>query len=322
MVFIEGIAFPLDFLNENGWGIPASEAENAISSLRKAVIRICPRDEPHGCDFSEDPFSEIGHIADVWRDGNDVHVLANITDSVASRKIEDGTWTNGWSIYTYFSDQQDGWLSDIDIKSLTLVDDPAWDKAYWTVAASEDERSSLRFFRPYKILTAGLTMPGETEPTPDGGVTPADFEDQLAENQRLIDELTTTNQTLKEQLETLNVELTELRNAAASKDIELSKRITLEEAKSMIAAAIEADHEAQAKETAFSRLAAARRKGNLETNADDYRTFSASELDKLADDFEMMMLAASKTPEYPATSQKYMPRTGIFDPVKGYVGGN
>jgi len=37
-------------------GIPFSEAENVIYSLKGSVLRICPRDRPHECDFSEDPF--------------------------------------------------------------------------------------------------------------------------------------------------------------------------------------------------------------------------------------------------------------------------
>jgi len=52
MVIIEGVAFPLDSLNKNGWGVPASEADNAISSLKNAVIRVCPRNSPHLYDVS------------------------------------------------------------------------------------------------------------------------------------------------------------------------------------------------------------------------------------------------------------------------------
>lgn len=328
MVLIEGVAFPLEEKNSNGWGIPLTEAENAISSLKNAVIRVCPRNEPHGCDFSDDPFSEIGYVADAWKEGNEIRVVANITDSIASRKIQDGTWANGWSIYSHYQDEVDGWLSGVNIKSLTLVQNPAWDKAVWTKAASSEEHSSLLFYKPFKILV-GNTMT-ETTPTPGGGGIPAEYDALLKEKENIINELTTTKtkletefQALKEQYEAVNSELSALKNAAASKDVELSKRITLEEAQKMIAAAIEADHEAQAKEQALCRLAAARKKGNLETNADDYMPFSASEINKLAEDFEKLANSASKEPVYPVSTDKYSPRMGIFNPkIAGGYGGN
>ena len=328
MVLIEGTAFPLDTINNNGWGIPSSETENAINTLKNAVIRICPRNQPHGCDFSDDPFSEIGHIADAWKQDNEIRVVANITDSIASQKIQDGTWSNGWSIYSHYQNESDGWLSGVDIKSLTLVKDPAWDKSTWTKAASSDETSSLLFYKPFKILV-GNTMT-ETTPTPGGGGIPAEYDALLKEKESIINELTTSKssmetefQALKEQFESVNAELTTLKQAAASKDVELSKRITLEEAQNMIAAAIEADHEAQAKEQALGRLAAARKSGNLETNIDDYKTLAASDVEKLASDFEKMTKGASKEPVYPANASKYTPRMGVFDPkIAGGYGGN
>ena len=45
-ITIEGTAFPLGKINKNGWGIPFSEADNIISSLKNSVLRICPRDAP------------------------------------------------------------------------------------------------------------------------------------------------------------------------------------------------------------------------------------------------------------------------------------
>lgn len=329
MVLIEGTAFPLDTINNNGWGIPSSESDNAINTLKSAVIRICPRNQPHGCDFSDDPFSEIGHIADAWKQDNEIRVVANITDSVASQKIQDQTWSNGWSIYSHYQNEADGWLSGVDIKSLTLVKDPAWDKATWTKAASDNEKSSLLFYKPFKILV-GNTMDEKTTPTTGGGGIPAEYDALLKEKESIINELTTSKssmetefQALKEQFENVNTELSTLKQAAASKDAELSKRITLEEAQNMIAAAIEADHESQAKEQALGRLAAARKSGNLETNIDDYKTLAASDVEKLASDFEKMTKGASKEPVYPATTGKYTPRMGVFDPkIAGGYGGN
>lgn len=338
MVLIEGTAFPLDEKNHNGWGIPSSEIDNVLNSLKTAVVRICTGKEPHGCDFQYDPFSEIGRPADIRINGNDVSVVADITDSVASRKIDEGTWMQkddegnligGWSIFTEYDDEADGWLKGVNIKSLTLVKEPAWDKAIWTKAASADEHSSLLFYKPFKILV-GNTMDEKTTPTTGGGGIPAEYDALLKEKDSIINELNTNKssmetefQALKEQFESVNAELTTLKQAAASKDVELSKRITLEEAQNMIAAAIEADHEAQAKEQALGRLAAARKSGNLETNIDDYKTLAASDVEKLASDFEKMTKGASKEPVYPANASKYTPRMGVFDPkIAGGYGGN
>ena len=197
MVLIEGTAFPLDEKNHNGWGIPSSEIDNVLNSLKTAVVRICTGKEPHGCDFQYDPFSEIGRPADIRINGNDVSVVADITDSVASRKIDEGTWMQkddegnligGWSIFTEYDDEADGWLKGVNIKSLTLVKEPAWDKAIWTKAASADEHSSLLFYKPFKILV-GNTMDEKTTPTTGGGGIPAEYDALLKEKDSIINEL-------------------------------------------------------------------------------------------------------------------------------------
>lgn len=307
MVLIEGVAFPLDTINNNGWGIPSSEADNAINTLKNAVIRICPRNQPHGCDFSDDPFSEIGHIADAWKQDNEIRVVANITDSVASQKIQDQTWSNGWSIYSHYQNEVDGWLSGVDIKSLTLVKDPAWDKATWTKAASEGETSSLLFYKPFKILV-GNTMDEKTTPTTGGGGIPAEYDALLKEKDSIINELNTNKssmetelQALKEQYEAVNGELSTLKSAAASKDAELSKSITLEEADKRIAAAIDNYKESIAREAALNRLAAARKSRGYETSFEEYAKDPVSRITKLAEDFENMK-SASKEPVYPSST--------------------
>jgi len=89
----------LDVLNKNGWGIPSSDADNVISSLRNAVIRVCSRDSPHGCDLSEDPKAEIGRVLTAWNDNGLVRTTIDITDSIATRKLRDGVWPYKWSVY-------------------------------------------------------------------------------------------------------------------------------------------------------------------------------------------------------------------------------
>jgi hypothetical protein len=316
MVLIEGVAFPLDEKNHNGWGIPSSEIDNVLNSLKTAVVRICTGKEPHGCDFQYDPFSEIGHPAEIRINGADINVVADITDSVASRKIDEGTWMQkdeegnligGWSIFTEYDDDADGWLKGVNIKSLTLVKEPAWDKAVWTKAASEGETSSLLFYKPFKILV-GNTMDEKTTPTTDGGGIPAEYDALLKEKESIINELTTTKtkletefQALKEQFEAANGELSTLKQAAASKDAELSKSITLEEADKRIAAAIDGYKESIAREAALGKLAAARKARGYETNFEEYAKDPVSRITKLAEDFENMK-AASKEPVYPSSA--------------------
>jgi hypothetical protein len=90
-LFIEGLAFPLNQKNANGWGIPASEADNAIKTLQSSVIRICPRDGPHDCDFSEDPKSEVGRIVAAWREGDvgasPLHIILILCSYFSSSKV-------------------------------------------------------------------------------------------------------------------------------------------------------------------------------------------------------------------------------------------
>lgn len=136
-IFIEGTVFPIGEKNANGWGIPESEAENAISSLRSSVVRVCSRDNPHGCDITEDPKAEIGHIVDVWRVGQLVKAKAAINDLVASQKIADKTLHKNWSIYGNAHTVVDGWATNFNARSLTLVQNPAWGAAKWDIAASE-----------------------------------------------------------------------------------------------------------------------------------------------------------------------------------------
>jgi len=90
MVIIEGVAFPLDFLNKNDQSVPSSEADNAISSLKKAVIRVCPYipgASSHWCDDAKDSDSEIGHVVDARLENGKVIACADITDPVTEMKI-------------------------------------------------------------------------------------------------------------------------------------------------------------------------------------------------------------------------------------------
>jgi len=136
-IFIEGTAFVIGKLNLNNQGIPFSEADNAIKSLKTSVVRICSRVDPHFCDNVGDPLSEIGHVSDAWRDEDNAVAKASITDTIVSQKIEDGTWKPYWSIFgTVMEYDSGGWAHGITIESISLVDNPAWPEAQYNVIFS------------------------------------------------------------------------------------------------------------------------------------------------------------------------------------------
>ena len=137
-LIIEG-DIPLNELNKNGWGIPDRDVKNAISSLKHAVVRICNRGsgDAHSCDDTGDPYAEIGRVIDAKREGDAIRTKVAITDRDAKQKIEDGTWENKWSPFGHTKKLENGWTEGLNIESLTLVRNPAWDTASYAISASE-----------------------------------------------------------------------------------------------------------------------------------------------------------------------------------------
>lgn len=321
MVILEGVAFPLDTINHNGWGIPSSDADNAISSLQNAVVRVCSRDSPHGCDITEDPKAEIGRVLAAWKDGGVVRTKVDITDSVASQKLKEHTWPAKWSVYGKSKAKVNGWTDGANIRSITLVTNPAWDDATFNIAASEDGENKFLFFNDYTIVASvDDTMTGNNTPPP-GGPSPAELAQQLADKQKMIDDLTTEKTTIAEQLATVTKERDDLQTVAASKDVELSKRITLEEADKMFASRLRDHEEAKAKVAAMERLTAARKARSLETNPDEYKTLTAADITKRAEEFEQITLSASSQVNYTSNNSSNGARLKVFDPFKREVNG-
>ena len=319
MVIIEGAAFPLDVLNKNGWGVPSSDADNAISSLQNAVIRICPRDSPHGCDVSEDPNAEIGRVLAAWVDGNKVLTKVDITDSIAQQKLIEGTWPKKWSVYAKSKKLKDGWTEGIDVRSLTLVTNPAWDDATFEIAASDDGELGIRFFQPFELSASVVDTMTENITPPTGGASPAEFEAKLKEQQGIIEALTKDKTDMASEIEALNTQLGELKTIAASKDAELAKRITTEDAQKLVASAIAADHEKQAKEAALEKLVAARKERGLDPKTEELQTLTAAQINSALDDLEKINLFASTKFSYSSTSGGASSKPDIFDPfTKGW----
>ena len=308
-LFIEGNVYPINQKNVNNWGLKDSETDNAINSLKSSVVRICSRESPHGCDITEDPKAEIGRVMDAWQDGNHIKAKVAITDSIASQKISDGTWNNTWSIYGKAASVTDGWATNFNARSLTLVQNPAWADASWEVAASEGGETGLKTFSEFTIITASQNTQGG-HMTAELETKIKELEKQLAASEATIKELSPKIEPLEKQVEdlaaskaTLEKELSEKVSLIASFEKEKAGSVPMETVKTLIASAI-ADHDAEKakeseRETAFKAFASAREEVGLETKQEDFKTLSASDLSKLAEEFSGVKLSAGA--QYPAT---------------------
>jgi len=146
-LIIEGPAIPIGKKNKNGWGIKESEVKNVVESLKRAVVRVCSRDNEHACDENNDPFAEIGRVVDVRVENGFIKPQVAITDRFAKIKIEDGTWEPNWSVYGIaHGGSENGWAKNVEIKSLTLVRFPAWEEATFNIASSERPVEFTLFF--------------------------------------------------------------------------------------------------------------------------------------------------------------------------------
>jgi len=347
-IFIEGTAFPIGVINRNGWGVPFSEVDNAVATLKTSVVRICSRLDPHGCDYTGDPLSEIGHVVDAWKEGDDVKVKAEITDSVAAQKIEDGTWKNNWSIFIGYDEADtEGWLHGIAAESITIVDRPAWDTATWqVVAASEVQKKGIR-------IISNFWKSASTE----GGIITDELEElkiRLAEVEKERDELKAKLQAISDgtggeaggeaggngggegvgagelekelgELKTakasLEKQLEENKKQIASLQLEKAKMVPIAEIEKRIAAALEEHDKKIAAEIergkAFASFVEARGRLGLETNPEDYKTLSASDLNKLAADLNGIKIpAGAYSVTYPASSSPKGVTVGRWDSEK------
>lgn len=323
-LFIEGTAFPLGVLNTNGWGIPFAEADNAIKSLKTSVVRICSRVDPHICDLMGDPNSEIGHAVDAGRDGDDVTCKAEITDSIASQKIEDGTWKPFWSIFAGIQEiDSGGWAHGVVIESITIVNNPAWEGAKWSVvSASADGTKKVHITSPFKIAASG----GENIPDE---LTIEELKAQLAEKDKLIEELKPKAEsvpTLETQVteltasnQKLTKELADKTKLAASLELEKAESIPMKELDERIAAAIaNHDNEVETRNTlaaARARFVAARKaRLGIDTKPDEFTTLSAADFEKLAADHEAKVGAFGSDPIQYNVSGGGGHKSPVFDP--------
>ncbi|WP_135390147.1 hypothetical protein [Methanolobus halotolerans] len=308
-ITIEGTAFPLGEINKNGWGIPFSEADNAISSLKGSVLRICPRDAPHECDFSEDPNAEIGRVVDAWREGPEIKARASVTDSVAERKIQDGTWENTWSVYSLADSINDSWASGVHARSLTLVQTPAWEQATWNIAAAEDGKVAVRNIHQFKIIASGDHVT-DNKDNPKGGGDPspdeklAELEKDKAVKEKEIEDLKATKAELETKVENLEkVVASYEKDKATSVPLEQVQELVANKADEIATAKITAYKEEQRRASAMDSFTAARKDLNLETIPENFQHLTASDIEKLAEDLGSIKLGASvESISYPSST--------------------
>lgn len=340
-LFIEGIAFPLGELNSNGWGVPFAEADNAIKSLNTSVVRICSRVDPHSCDYMGDPNTEIGHVVEAWQEDNTVFAKAQITDSIAVQKIEDGTWKTNWSIFAGMNEvDSGGWAHGITVESITIVNDPAWGQAKWDVVSAsksnnvDAKKIFTRTLSQFKIIASN-----NPQASNEGDNITTDLENkieelkkQLAEKDTLISELNPKVESveameaqvaeLSASKKDLEEKLTEKSKLIASLEKDKAGSLTLDEAQKLVASAL-SDYEKkvmaeQERTAAYTLFASAREKIGLETNPEDFKTLAASDLKKLAEDLGSIKLSASGELKYPADSTaKNTACVGAYDAKTG-----
>jgi len=173
---VEGTVFTIGKTNANGWAIPDEEVENAITSLKGAVVRVCNSRDEHSCDREGSRWDEIGHVVDAWREGDAVKARAVITDSEAARRIREGTWKPTWSLFGT-GHVENGYVHDLFIEALTLVRRPAYEEAEFTlvecgstpeqVVVQLDENVKERHAKTIveAMLKVGALTPEEAETT-------------------------------------------------------------------------------------------------------------------------------------------------------------
>jgi len=236
-LFIQGLAIPLGIKNLNDWGVPESEADNVLNSLKASSLKVCPG-EAHLCDFSQDPYGRIGHVIDAWREADGIHAKAEVTDSVAARKIKEGTWKDfKWSTFADSKTdptKNEGWAGGVTVKSMTLVRNPAWEQAQYQITASADDTfTELRLFSDFSLIASG----DDHIPTDDELKA---AQTKIADMQKEIDTLTQSATVSASTIEKQKTKITKLEASIVEKDKSLNVAVNdVTEAKTSLEKATE-----------------------------------------------------------------------------------
>lgn len=340
-IFIEGLAFPLDVINANGWGVPKSEAQNAIDSLKSSVIRVCTRAEAHICDLFEDPFSEIGRITDAWEQDGGIYAKGIITDSIAEQKITEGTWEKNWSVFGYEESNKDGFSQGFQARSMTLVRFPAWESATWAIIAAQDAGAAKK--KPvnsasfvFTVSNSSKTKTKKSACSKRKGDLMTDNPDQdpikeiLARLEALektaidnpdagtgiTDAVTAGIKEISASVKTLEKQAEEKEKRIASLEKSLSTAIPADKFPEMLAAGIVEEKEKEHRAAAYKKFAAVREERGLETKEEDYKALTAADFERSISELETLRPVASgaQYPQGGGTVQAGA-NTGIYDPM-------
>jgi exonuclease VII small subunit len=333
-LFIQGLAIPINQKNKNGWGVPSSEAANVISSLKTSVLKICPG-ESHACDYSGDPFGRIGRNVAAWLEDDGVHTKYEVTDSVAERKLKEGTWHDlKWSTFASSKNdhtKNDGWVYGVAVKTMTLVKNPAWEQAQFKIAASEDEFSEYHIYSDFELILEGDQIPEDYEKTiKELTASKAELEKKITEltasiaekdkslniavndiseaktaleaAEKNVTELTASVDELKKEVETKDKTITEKTTLVASLEKEREGTVPMTKLETMIAAAIE-KHDAEKateadRQKAFELFASTL---DPEGKIEDYPNLTAADFKRLTESVGGK-LAASVQIKYPSNN--------------------
>jgi hypothetical protein len=332
-ILIEGLAFPLDSINVNGWGVPASEKENAIESLKSSVIRVCTRADPHICDLFEDPFAEIGRITDAYEKDGGIYAKGIITDSAAEAKITEGTWGTSWSVFGYEDSNTDGFSQGFEARSMALVQNPAWEVANWAIVAARAAGAKNR--KPVSSASNVYTIFDDSKKTNKKSASNKRKGDPMADPEQ--DPLKQILEWMAEHAgpetpgeegegggipEALAASIKALEKQAADKEAriaalekQLSTAIPADKFPEMLAAGIAEDKEKEKRAAAYARFAAVRLERGLETKEEDYKALAASDFERSITELETLRPVAGGA-QYPAGNNPVQAGadTGIYDP--------
>lgn len=143
---VEGKLIQIGTMNKNNWGIQEGDAGNIIGKLPGLPLRKCSglssMTNPHSCDYEWQSKDDIGKILSARRDGDWIYATAEVTDSIAARKIFEGTWKPGWSIFMSHKNEADtGFIQNPTPRSVTIVERPAYPDAGFNLMAASDNSS-------------------------------------------------------------------------------------------------------------------------------------------------------------------------------------
>lgn len=349
-IFIEGLAFPLDELNANGWGVPKTEAQNAIESLKNSVIRVCTRAEAHICDLFEDPFSEIGRITDAWEQGGEIWAKGIITDSVAEQKITEGTWEKNWSVFAYEESNKDGFSQGFQARSMTLVRYPAWENATWAIVAAQDAgaakkkpvssssyvfsvsnsqiktRSNLQKSACKKSRKGDLMVEQEPDPNIQDILTRLEALEALKVEPGnptgegigtgITEAVTASIKEISATVKAVENELKSKEARIATLEKELSTAIPADKFPDMLAAALKEEKEKETRAAAYARFAAVRLERGLETKEEDYKALTAADFERSITELESLRPVAggAQYPRGAGAGEAAGANTGTYDP--------